>query len=112
MKLRPSIAFLSCIVFATVGSALQIQTPRSESQASDKSLVERLGYPPATKLLIVHADDLGMAHSINMASIKGLESGMVSSASIMIPRPWLSEIAAYARAHPHADLGLHLTLTS
>jgi predicted glycoside hydrolase/deacetylase ChbG (UPF0249 family) len=53
-----------------------------------------------------------MAHSINSASIKGLESGLVSSASIMIPCPWLPEIAAYARAQPEADLGLHLTLTS
>ncbi|HKU76430.1 MAG TPA: polysaccharide deacetylase family protein, partial [Pyrinomonadaceae bacterium] len=26
--------------------------------------------------------------------------------------PWFSEIAAYSRAHPEADLGLHLTLTS
>jgi len=60
----------------------------------------------------VHADDLGMAHSINMASIKGLESGLVSSASIMIPCSWLPEIASYARTHPEADLGLHLTLTS
>jgi len=60
----------------------------------------------------VHADDLGMAHSINRASIKGLESGLVSSASIMIPCPWLPEIADFARKHPEADLGLHLTLTS
>jgi predicted glycoside hydrolase/deacetylase ChbG (UPF0249 family) len=74
--------------------------------------LERLGYPADAKLLIVHADDLGMAHSINRASIKGLESGLVSSASIMIPCPWLPEISAYAKSHPEADLGLHLTLTS
>jgi len=58
--------------------------------------------PRDAKLLIVHADDLGAAHSINGASIKALESGLVSSASIMIPCPWLPEIAAYARAHPEA----------
>jgi predicted glycoside hydrolase/deacetylase ChbG (UPF0249 family) len=81
-------------------------------QTAPKTLAERLGYPRDAKLLIVHADDLGMAHSINAATIKAFETGQVNSGSIMIPCPWLPEIAAYARANPNADLGLHLTLTS
>jgi predicted glycoside hydrolase/deacetylase ChbG (UPF0249 family) len=81
-------------------------------QRSGNTLPERLGYPADAKLLIVHADDLGMAHSVNAATIKAFESGLVSSGSIMVPCPWLPEIAAYARTHPEADLGLHLTLTS
>ena len=113
MKLNASIAILACMGFATPTAALhQTQTSRSASQSTTKTLVERLGYPRDAKLLIVHADDLGAAHSINSASIKALEIGLVSSASIMMPCPWLPEIAAYARAHPEADFGLHLTLTS
>jgi predicted glycoside hydrolase/deacetylase ChbG (UPF0249 family) len=80
--------------------------------AQTKTVAERLGHPADSKLLILHADDLAAAHSIDVASFAGLENGAVTSASIMVPSPWIAEVAAYARAHPNADLGLHLTLTS
>ncbi len=75
------------------------------------SIAEKLGYPPDTKLLIIHADDLGVAHSENMASIKAMETGSVNSASIMVPCPWFPEIADYV-SQSDGDFGLHLTITS
>ena len=77
-----------------------------------KTIQERLGYPKDAKLVIIHADDLGVSHSENAASIIAMQKGSVSSASIMVPCPWFPEIAAHAQANPSADLGLHITLTS
>lgn len=76
------------------------------------TLAQRLGYPADAKLLIIHADDLAVAHSENQASFKAMKEGVVNSASVMVPCPWLPEVAAYAKANPNHDLGLHLTLTS
>ena len=99
------IAFLSLFLLA-------IAVQGASAQGAQNSLVEKLGFPRDAKLLIVHADDVGVTHSVNAATIQGLESGLANSASLMVPCPWFPEIADYAISHPDADFGLHLTLTS
>ena len=99
----------SALVFA---AACGLVPAFSAAQGPAKALQEKLGYPRDAKLLIVHADDLGMAHSVNAASIHALEIGGINSASLMVPCPWFPEIADYAKSHVAADFGLHLVLTS
>jgi len=98
--------------FNLVIAILLITFPSSTSFGQTKTVAERLGYPPNAKLLIIHADDLAVAHSEDAASFVALDKNAVTSASIMVPCPWLTEVADYAKAHPDADLGLHLTLTA
>jgi len=98
-----TLLFHSSLLLLLVASALPAQT---------KTLAERLGHPADTKLLILHGDDLGVAHSVDTASFDALSTGAISSASVMMPTPWVTEVAAWAKAHPDADIGLHLTLTA
>jgi predicted glycoside hydrolase/deacetylase ChbG (UPF0249 family) len=73
------------------------------------SLVERLGHPSDAKLLVVTADDLGFCHSANVGVFECLQTGLVTSASLMVPSPWAREAAARYRGE---DVGVHLTLNA
>ncbi|HEX4540055.1 MAG TPA: polysaccharide deacetylase family protein [Acidimicrobiales bacterium] len=73
------------------------------------TLVERLGYPPDAKLLIINCDDLGSSHAANVGVYEAIRSGVATSASLMVPCPWAREAAARYRGE---DVGVHLTLNA
>ena len=91
------------------GVALVLMAAPAWPQAT---VQERLGHPASARLLILHADDLGGSHSINRATFEALEKGWITSSSILVPCPWFPEVAKWAKAHPEADLGIHLALNS
>lgn len=103
---RPSIATLIPIAVSLM--SLSVQSANSQT----RTIAERLGYPPDSKLLIIHADDLAVAHSVDHASWAALQKNSVTSASAMVPCPWLTEVVEIYKQHPTMDLGLHLTLNS
>ena len=71
-----------------------------------------LGLAPATRIVTLHVDDVGMCHGANKAFLDLYAAGAVDSGSVMVPCPWFPEIAEAARKDRALDLGVHLTLTS
>lgn len=80
--------------------------------AQEKTLAERLGYSKTDKLLIIHADDIGMANSENRATIEAIRNGVVNSTSIMMPCAWSTEVGELIKDMPGLDIGVHITLTN
>ena len=64
----------------------------------------------STRRVIVNADDLGRSHGINQGVAMAHESGVVTSASLMVRWPAAIEAAALARSMPRLSVGLHVDL--
>ncbi len=65
---------------------------------------------PATRRLIVNADDFGQTEGINAGIIQCHRSGIVTSASLMVRWPAARAAGEYARHAPALSVGLHLDL--
>lgn len=76
------------------------------------STLARLGLRQDARVVILHADDVGMARGANRAFLDLARAGRIDCGSVMVPCPWFPEIAREAVADPSLDLGVHLTLTS
>lgn len=77
-----------------------------------QTYAERLGWGPSDVVVILHVDDVGMSHESNLGAMRSTQDGVASSFAIMMPCPWVPEIAQWLRSHTNADSGLHLALTS
>jgi len=75
-------------------------------------VLNKLGFSPRDRLVIIHLDDIGMCQASVAACAELFEFGLISSGAVMVPCPWFPAAAEFARAHPQADLGVHMTLNS
>ena len=75
-------------------------------------VLKKLGLSDTDRVAIIHTDDIGMCQASVDAFADLNQAGIISSGAVMVPCPWFLHAAEYARQHPQADLGIHLTLTS
>jgi predicted glycoside hydrolase/deacetylase ChbG (UPF0249 family) len=71
-----------------------------------------LGYPPDARLLIVNADDFGVYHAVNAATLRALTDGVARSTTLMVPCPWALHAMRLLREHPGIAFGVHLTVVA
>lgn len=88
------------------------QRGNNDSVTEPQTWAEKLGFPSGKRVLIFHADDMGMCDEANEGTIFLMENNFIQSASAMAPCPAYNDAIEWAKANPDADVGLHLTLTS
>lgn len=72
----------------------------------------KLGWPSDKKVLLLHADDIGMCYEASQAAKASLLAGEYQSCAAMVPCPWFNEFANWYRQNPRFDVGLHLAMNS
>ena len=65
---------------------------------------------PASRRLIVNADDFGLSPSVNAAVVRAHREGILTSASLMVNGPSCDDAVQLAGENPKLGVGLHLTL--
>lgn len=75
-------------------------------------VLKQLGYGEDDRVVIFHADDIGMCQSTLTAYEQLLGFGLLSSASTMVPCSWFPSVAQLCRQRTDYDMGAHITLTS
>ena len=75
-------------------------------------LLKKLGYSDTDRLVIIHADDIGMCQASIQAYKDLWAFGTISSGAVMVPCAWFPSVAQMCRENPEMDMGVHATLNS
>ncbi len=77
-----------------------------------QQILKKLGFSANERVVIFHADDIGMCEASVSAYADVIDFGLLSSAATMVPCAWFPATAVFCHTHPQVDMGVHLTLTS
>jgi chitin disaccharide deacetylase len=94
------------------GSSLYTRDRKLENYIAPITWAEKLGFPKGKKVIMLHADDIGMCKEANIAAIDYLKNDKIQSAAVMMPCEYAADMIEWAKKNPQEDIGLHLTLTS
>ena len=75
-------------------------------------LTQQLGYGPEDRLIIINSDDMGITHSANIGTIKALEEGFATAATIITVGPWAAEALDWWSTHRQYSIGIEVAITS
>ena len=76
-------------------------------------LLKKLGLADNDRVVILHADDIGMCETSLAAYADLVDFGLISSAATMVPCAWFPATAQFCREHQDkVDMGVHVTLNS
>lgn len=84
----------------------------SKPELQGRNWAEKLGFPSGKKVLLLHMDDAGMCPEANTAVENYIGNRQINSTAVMMPCPNAKAMIDWAKDHPAADIGIHLTLTS
>jgi chitin disaccharide deacetylase len=100
------------LVLILQSGALTVDSKRNKNQEPHLTWAEKLNFPKGKKVIMLHADDIGMCEEANIAAINYLKQDKIQSAAIMMPCAYAPDMINWAKKNPKKDIGLHLTLTS
>ena len=91
---------------------LLLFSPLEQQRCGAETWAQRLGYSADAKVVILYAAHMGAAHETNVAGASALSKGQATSASVMVPCPWVEGFADWYRDNQDHDIGVCLTLNS
>jgi len=84
-----------------------VYLPWSQAQGQAQKICGR-----ETRCLLIEAQDLGMAASVNNASYVVLDRSNATAGGVLVPTPWFPDIVRWARIHHLVDLGVEIDLNA